>query len=33
MRIVCQQTILKKYHAFINFEIAAKFEAVVCRKL
>ena len=30
MRIVCQQTILTKYHAlFGNFEKAAKFEIVV----
>ena len=30
MRIVCQQTILMKYHAlFVNFEKAAKFEIVV----
>ena len=34
MRIVCQQTILKKYQAlFIIFEKAAKFEIVVCCKL
>ena len=34
MRIVCQQTILMKYHAlFVNFEKAAKFEIVVCFKL
>ena len=34
MRIVCQQTILMKYHAlFIIFEIEAKFENVVCCKL
>ena len=31
MRIVCQQTILMKYHAlFVIFEKAAKFEIVVC---
>ena len=30
MRIVCQQTILKKYHAlFVTFEKASKFESVV----
>ena len=30
MRIVCQQTILMKYHAlFVTFEKAAKFEVVV----
>ena len=34
MRIVCQQTILIKYHAlFVIFEEAAKFEIVVCCKL
>ena len=34
MRIVCQQTILTKYHAlFVIFEKAAKFEIVVCCKL
>ena len=34
MRIVCQQTILMKYHAlFVIFEKAAKFEIVVCYKL
>ena len=34
MRIVCQQTILMKYHAlFVVFEKAAKFEIVVCCKL
>ena len=34
MRIVCQQTILVKYHAlFVIFEKAAKFEIVVCCKL
>ena len=34
MRIVCQQTILMKYHAlFVIFEKAAKFEIVVCCKL
>ena len=34
MRIVCQQTILMKYHAlFVIFEKAAKFEIVVCGKL
>ena len=34
MRIVCQQTILMKYHAlFVIFEKAAKFENVVCYKL
>ena len=34
MRIVCQPTILMKYHAlFVIFEKAAKFEIVVCRKL
>ena len=33
MRIVCQQTILMKYHAlFIVFEKAAKFEIFVCCK-
>ena len=33
MRIVCQQTILMKYHAlFVNFEKGAKFEIVVCFK-
>ena len=31
MRIVCQQTILIKYHnLFVNFEKVAKFEIVVC---
>ena len=34
MRIVCQQTILMKYHAlFVIFEKAAKFAIVVCCKL
>ena len=34
MRIVCQQTILLKYHAlFVNFEKSATFETVVCYKL
>ena len=34
MRIVCQQTILMKYHAlFVIFEKAAKFEIGVCCKL
>ena len=34
MRIVCQQTILMKYHAlFVIFEKAAKFDIVVCCKL
>ena len=34
MRIVCQQTVLMKYHAlFVNLEKAAKFENVVCCKL
>ena len=34
MRIVCQQTILMKYHVlFVIFEKAAKFEIVVCCKL
>ena len=34
MKIVCQQTILLKYHAlFVIFEKAAKFEIVVCCKL
>ena len=34
MRIVCQQTILMKYHALFDiFEKAAKFEIVVCCKL
>ena len=34
MRIVCQQTILMKYHAlFVIFEKGAKFEIVVCCKL
>ena len=34
MRIVCQQTILMKYHAlFVSFEKASKFEIVVCCKL
>ena len=34
MRIVCQQTILMKYHAlFVIFEKAAKSEIVVCCKL
>ena len=34
MRIVCQQTILMKYHTLIViiFEKAAKFEIVVCCK-
>ena len=34
MRIVCQQTILMKYHAFfVIFEKAAKFEIVAFCKL
>ena len=34
MRIVCQQTILIRYHAlFVIFEKAIKFEIVVCCKL
>ena len=34
IRIVCQQTILMKYHAlFVNFEKAAKFEIFGCCKL
>ena len=34
MRIVCQQTIVMKYHAlFVIFEKATKFEIVVCSKL
>ena len=34
MKIVCQQTILMKYHAlFVILEKAAKFEIVVCCKL
>ena len=34
MKIVCQQTILMKYHAlFVIFEKVAKFEMVVCCKL
>ena len=34
MRIVCQQTILMKYHAlFVIFGKNAKFEIVVCCKL
>ena len=34
MRIVCQQTILMKYHALlVIFEKASKFETVVCCKL
>ena len=34
MRIVCQHTILMKYHAFfVIFEKAAKYEIVVCCKL
>ena len=34
MRIVCQQTILMKYHVlFVIFEKATKFEIVVCCKL
>ena len=34
MRIVCQQTILMKYHALlVIFEKAAKFEIVVCCNL
>ena len=33
MGIVCQQTILMKYHAlFVVTEKAAKFEIVVCSK-
>ena len=33
MRIVCQQTILMKYHAlFVIFEKAAKFLIVICCK-
>ena len=34
MKIVCQQTILMKYHTlFVIFEKAAKFYIVVCCKL
>ena len=34
MRIVCQQTILMKYHALlVIFEKTAEFEIVVCCKL
>ena len=34
MRIVCQHTILMKYHtSFVIFEKIAKFEIVVCCKL
>ena len=34
MRIVCQQTILMKYHSlFVIFEKAARFEIVVCCRL
>ena len=34
MRIVCQHTILMKYHAlFVIFENVGKFEIVVCCKL
>ena len=34
MRMVCQQTILKKYHPLlVIFEKAEKFEIVVCSKL
>ena len=34
MGIVCQQTILLKYHAlFVIFEKAAEFEIAVCCKL
>ena len=34
MGIICQQTILMKYHAlFVIIEKAAKFEIVVCCKL
>ena len=34
MRIVCQQTILMKYHALlVIFEKAAKFKIVACCKL
>ena len=34
MWIVCQQTILMKYHTlFVIFKKAAKFEIVVCCKL
>ena len=34
MKIVCQQTILTKYHAlFVIFEKAAKFEINICCKL
>ena len=34
MRIVCQQTILLKYHGlFVIFDKAAKFEIVVCCKI
>ena len=34
IRIVCQQTILMKYHVlYVNFENAANFEIVVCCKL
>ena len=34
MRIIYQQMILMKYHAlFVIFEIAAKFEIVICCKL
>ena len=34
MRIVCQQTILMKYHAlFVIIEKGAKFEIVICCNL
>ena len=34
MKIICQQTILMKYHAlFVIIEKAAKFEIVICCKL
>ena len=34
MKIVCQQTILMKYHAlFVIFEKEAKFEIAICCKL
>ena len=34
MRIVCQQTILMKYHTlFVIYEKAVKFEIVICCKL
>ena len=34
MRIVCQQTILMKYHALlVSFEKVAEFEIVVCCNL